>query len=479
MTEKIPTSSPGLAITPVKPAATVTIPTNDTFDVLFRIAKVAAAANLNGKMSAQLSEAQAMFIILKGYALGIDPIEAICQIYIVDGKPAVSTQVMIAMANRSGLIKSLKIPDTGQVRAEGKATVTVIRKDRDDVYSGTFTREEAAAANLLGKNNWKYYEAQMLINRAASIVLRRAVPEAISGMYPIEELAPDVQVDPETGTPLRGTPLVITTPGPNDKTPESPTEIIDPSPQPQPSAHSPTRHWGEDEANKNELRKLLNSLGYGSSGDFAKVIAQVEPGKVKVTESTLSKEQYFKRIREIAAQRAQPKNGSPEAPAEAWSDDKEAVLKTNIWNRFNREDSDFLAALGKKSWREFENPADAWRHVHAAVISQKWAMVADSAVYNGSYIEFQTPIPVRHYSREKLKPLVGEEYFAEYGIGDWQAREEPYEIGSLIVSWERKGKGDSSYLIVKAAAPLVTDTSFADDDDANDPDVLLDKYFPR
>ena len=186
-------------MTPYSPQSALSLPSDAQLNTLERIAKHVAKTSL---VKRRISESDAMMIMLKGYALGIDPVEAVSQIYIVDGVPSTSVQLMLALANRSGLLLSLQIPDTAQVAQNDSATVTAVRRDRpNDVYKGTFTMAEARKANLANKSNWKNYAPQMLINRAVSICLRRAVPEALSGMYTVEEIDATIQVDHD-GKPL-------------------------------------------------------------------------------------------------------------------------------------------------------------------------------------------------------------------------------------------------------------------------------------
>ena len=176
---------------------TLSIPSNETFDVLYRIAQVGSAAASMTKR--RLDPGEAMYIILHGYALNIDPMVALNDIFIVNGKPSCSAQLMIALANKAGVLSRLTIPDPGEV--EDSATVVAVRKDRpDDEYRATFTMNMAQAAGVSEKDNWKKHRGAMLVARAVSACLRKAVPEAIAGMYTVEEINSDVIVDDE-GTP--------------------------------------------------------------------------------------------------------------------------------------------------------------------------------------------------------------------------------------------------------------------------------------
>ena len=153
--------------------------------------RYARAAVQSGLVQNGMKPDQAFFIILKGYELNITPIQALSDIHLINGKPGLSVQLMISLANRSGMLSHLDIPDAFEAFNTGKATVTAVRHDRpNSPISMTFTREDAEKAGLIKRNGavWNAYMGQMLVNRAVSMVLRRIIPEALSGMYLAEEL---------------------------------------------------------------------------------------------------------------------------------------------------------------------------------------------------------------------------------------------------------------------------------------------------
>ncbi|MCA1572569.1 MAG: hypothetical protein LC798_20170 [Chloroflexi bacterium] len=64
------------------------------------------------------------------------------------------------------------------------ATVAGQRRGSDRVHEATFTLEQAKAAGLAGKDNWKKWQQDMLVARAAKRVAKRVCPEAMLGMPP-------------------------------------------------------------------------------------------------------------------------------------------------------------------------------------------------------------------------------------------------------------------------------------------------------
>jgi hypothetical protein len=169
-----------LATSPIR------LPQQWEWDIMQRYAE---AAVKSGMVNGTTRPDQALFVILKGYELGITPIEALSNIHLIKGKPGLSVQLMISLANRSGMLTRLDIPDASDAARDKKATVTAVRRDRpDSPVTMTFSMEDAQAAGLLSNPTWKQYPGQMLVNRAISMLLRRIIPEALSGMYLIEEL---------------------------------------------------------------------------------------------------------------------------------------------------------------------------------------------------------------------------------------------------------------------------------------------------
>lgn len=132
-----------------------------------------------------------------GRALGIHPMVAVNQIYIVDGKPSTSSLLIGALVRNAGH----KIRITAN---NDSATVVIIRKDDPEfeykvtwrLKKGSHNDPSGEQAGLLQKDNWKKYSASMLYNRALTQCARMACGEALLGVgHTTEELAPDMSTD--------------------------------------------------------------------------------------------------------------------------------------------------------------------------------------------------------------------------------------------------------------------------------------------
>lgn len=130
-----------------------------------------------------------------GKAIGIAPAQALYDIYVVNGRPSPSANLMAALVRRAG----------HKIRISGDATsctATLIRKDDpDEPFAATWTLEQARAAGLAGKDTWKAYPAAMLRSRAIAEVVRMGASECVLGMdYSAEEMR-DVEKPAAAATP--------------------------------------------------------------------------------------------------------------------------------------------------------------------------------------------------------------------------------------------------------------------------------------
>lgn len=131
---------------------------------------------------------QALSIALAGRELGIGFMESIRSINIIQGKPTISPQLMLALANRRGEVEDLKIEEHAD-----KVTVTIVRKGRS-AHTSEFGVKEATAMNLIGKDNYRKQPKTMFQWRALAANLRVTFPDVVLGLYTPEEMGAEVTV---------------------------------------------------------------------------------------------------------------------------------------------------------------------------------------------------------------------------------------------------------------------------------------------
>ncbi len=127
---------------------------------------------------------KALAIMQKGRELGIPPMEAMSSINVIQGKPSVSPQLMLALARRTGELEDLQMDVSDKV-----ANVTVKRKGQS-AYTTTFGIKEATDLQLITKDNYKKQPGVMFQWRALAQNLRVTFPDAIAGLYLVEEMIP-------------------------------------------------------------------------------------------------------------------------------------------------------------------------------------------------------------------------------------------------------------------------------------------------
>lgn len=123
--------------------------------------------------------------ILTGQELGIRAMESLRSIYIVDGKPTVSAELMLSLVRRGGVKHKWLKSDN---------SVAHVRLERDgESFELEFTIRDAQNAGLAGKDNWKKYPATMLRARAISAAIRAFCPDAMgANVYTPEEMGANV-----------------------------------------------------------------------------------------------------------------------------------------------------------------------------------------------------------------------------------------------------------------------------------------------
>lgn len=126
----------------------------------------------------------AVAIIIKGLELGEQPMYALSNIVIVNGKPSISAEMMLARIYRTHGKRAIRV----KASEDAHCTVEYRLDGWPDIQSYTFTIQDAQRAGLTGKQVWKQYPAAMLRARCISAVARMAFPECIAGMYVPGEL---------------------------------------------------------------------------------------------------------------------------------------------------------------------------------------------------------------------------------------------------------------------------------------------------
>ena len=132
--------------------------------------------------------ANAWYAILYGRNMGLSPIYSLCNVAVINGKPSLSAEAMLAVCKRS--------PEYGGIEVKSSDTeceVTLKRMYKNGVVDTTttsFSMADAKKAGLLDAKSQMYqkYPRQMLRARAVALACRYTFGDLLAGTYSPEEI---------------------------------------------------------------------------------------------------------------------------------------------------------------------------------------------------------------------------------------------------------------------------------------------------
>ena len=172
---------------------------NEVMIPLEQIGMMAKAVSDSGLFGIK-SEAAAFSLMCIAQADGIPPIKAAVQYHIIDGKPSLKSEAMLARFQASG--GSIRWKE----RTPQRCTLWLEHPQAGEIEV-TWDIERAKAAGLAGRNTWKAYPAQMMSARCISEGIRALYPACVGGFYTPEEVrdfdAPPPSTQPESPKPAQ------------------------------------------------------------------------------------------------------------------------------------------------------------------------------------------------------------------------------------------------------------------------------------
>lgn len=142
-----------------------------------RMAGAMAKSNLFGVKTPE----QALSLMLLSQAQGIHPAQAAVDYHIIQGRPSLTTNAILARFQQAGGRVEYHIySDT-----ECKATFS---HPQGGSLTLSWTFEQAKRAGLTGKDNWRMYSRAMLRSRVIAEGVRAVYPAVLGGMYSQEEV---------------------------------------------------------------------------------------------------------------------------------------------------------------------------------------------------------------------------------------------------------------------------------------------------
>ena len=130
-----------------------------------------------------------MVCVQWGYELGLAPMQALQNIAVINGKPSVYGDAMMALVQASPVCDGIDEHIEGEGTPNPVAVCVAKRKGRNPVIA-RFSVEDAKRAGLWGKQGpWQAYPKRMLQMRARGFALRDAFPDVLKGLITAEEAA--------------------------------------------------------------------------------------------------------------------------------------------------------------------------------------------------------------------------------------------------------------------------------------------------
>jgi hypothetical protein len=122
-----------------------------------------------------------------GYEMGLAPMQALQNIAVINGKPSVYGDAMMALVQASAVCEDVEEFFENEGTPNPVAVCIAKRKNRKPVVA-KFSVEDAKRAGLWGKQGpWSAYPKRMMQMRARGFALRDAFPDVLKGLISAEE----------------------------------------------------------------------------------------------------------------------------------------------------------------------------------------------------------------------------------------------------------------------------------------------------
>jgi len=157
------------------------------FEHCYKIAQVFADSTIIPE-TFQRKPANVFVALQMAERLGLDAMSALQNIYVVKGRPCLSTQMLIALANTSGLIDGQIIFEGNGKPVPEMAVTAKAKLKSGDVVSVTFCYKQAIELKVIENLPWKAMPEQMCRYRAASMLVKSYFPQVALGLSAKEEM---------------------------------------------------------------------------------------------------------------------------------------------------------------------------------------------------------------------------------------------------------------------------------------------------
>jgi len=257
---------------PAKPTGLSMQPQN--MEQAMRLAQIISNSALAPKSYAGKPE-DALVAMMMGYEIGLNPMQSLQNIAVINGRPAVWGDAMLALVQNHAAFGGIK-EDFDEATMTASCTVWRKNGERHTVY---FSQQDAQTAGLWGKSGpWQQHPKRMLKLRARGFALRDQFADALLGLVSAEE-ARDMDATDD---------MVI-----EHKTPKQPT--IAPPTTYYPDEEFNAKYPGWENSMKsgrfshvNDLINLVESKGKLFTDEQKMILAELEPINAEYTDGEVA-----------------------------------------------------------------------------------------------------------------------------------------------------------------------------------------------
>lgn len=120
---------------------------------------------------------QGIVVAMLGMEMGMQPLHALRSLHVMDGKPVLASEALVALVHKGGRCKYFRCVES---TAEKAVFETMAHGDPEPTRL-TFSMEDAKRAGLAGRGPWSKYPQAMLRARCAMALARAHYPDAVMG----------------------------------------------------------------------------------------------------------------------------------------------------------------------------------------------------------------------------------------------------------------------------------------------------------
>lgn len=201
--------------------------------------------------------ANATAAVLQGITLGLDPMTALQQIYVVHGRPGMYTRIKVALVQAHG--HEVWTEDL----SDSRAVVCGRRRGNEGVERVTVTMEQARKAGWTSNQAYTKTPQDMLYARAAARVCDRIAADVLMGIASVEEIQDEIKTTAEVGVRTVAAPRKRAAPQAIEA-----TTVDEPPLEAEVAANEPTAKASPQDGitapQQKKLHALLNEKGLGN-----------------------------------------------------------------------------------------------------------------------------------------------------------------------------------------------------------------------